>query len=165
MPAAGTSRDRHTARLRPTSGSVNLGTVLRWIAALDMIEAFSPRPARQQLFCEIVRRPSSGASAPTRLSVPVGGLASARRGWSDLPSIFTFGVRDPADRRRLLSVTELRPLYERLASDGVLLGQPVGLGRFGGLRIAVGARDLLPDAAMDGGLSHLFAALEDATRA
>jgi len=35
-----------------------------------------------------------------------------------------------------------------LARDGILLGQPVGLGAFGGLCIAIGARDViqgLPD--------------------
>ena len=159
------SPDRHTDFPWSKTGSANVGTVLRWIAALDMIEAFAPLAGEAP---DLLRNRAvaieRGLGANAAL-VPVGGLAPARRGWSDLPSIFTFGVRDPADRRRLLSVTELRPLYERLASDGVLLGQPVGLGRFGGLRIAVGARDLLPDAAMDGGLSHLFAALEDATRA
>jgi hypothetical protein len=70
-------------------------------------------------------------------------------------------VRDPADRQRLLSSDELRPIYSKLARRGILLGQPVGSERFGGLRIAVGARDLLPDTRADGGLPGLFAALKD----
>jgi hypothetical protein len=64
----------------------------------------------------------------------------------------------------MLSAAELRPLYLGLAREGVLLGQPVELGAFGGLRIAVGARDLLPDAPVDGGLPRLFATLRDAIR-
>jgi hypothetical protein len=81
-----------------------------------------------------------------------------------VPTIFTFGVRDPADRNRNLSMAALRPIYHRLASHGVLLGQPVELGPFGGLRLAVGARDLLADAPADGNLPRVFAALEDVLR-
>jgi hypothetical protein len=92
--------------------------------------------------------------------VPIAGLLPRGPGWADLPSIFTFGVRDPIDCRRLLSAAELRPLYEQLALGGVLLGQPVSLGSFGGLRLAIGARDLLSSG--DGGLARVFAALEEA---
>ena len=92
--------------------------------------------------------------------VPVEGLRPSGSGWADLPSIFTFGVRDPMDRRRLLSAAELRPLYEHMARNGVLLGQPVGLGSFGGLRLAFGARDLLDG---DSGLTRVFATLQAAT--
>jgi hypothetical protein len=146
------------------AGSANLGTVLRWIAALDAIEAFAPLAAGMPaLLRNRAVAIETGLGANPAL-VPVGGLVAAGPGWSDFPSIFTFAVRDPADRHRLLSAAELRPLYQRLASEGVLLGQPVGLGRFGGLRIAVGARDLLSGAAADGGLPWLFAALEYATR-
>jgi hypothetical protein len=59
----------------------------------------------------------------------------------------TFGVRGEGG---MLSVAELRPIYQRLAQEGVLLGQPVGVGAFGGLRVAIGARDVFqpaPDAA------------------
>jgi hypothetical protein len=71
-------------------------------------------------------------------------------------------VRDPLDTRRLLSTAQLRPIYERLAHRGILLGQPVDLGTFGGLRIAIGARDLLASPA-DDGLEAIFAGLEEAT--
>lgn len=54
----------------------------------------------------------------------------------------TAASSDPA---RWLSASELRALYERLAREGVLLGQPVGLGASGGLRVAVGASDLGSD--------------------
>jgi hypothetical protein len=60
-------------------------------------------------------------------------------------------------------MAELRPAYERLASLKILLGQPVNLGRFGGLRIATGARDLLDDPG-DGGLARIFAALLEITQ-
>ena len=142
----------------------NLGMLLRWIAALDTIEAFAPLAARMRaLLQDRAAMIERGLGANIAL-VPMGGLRSAGSGWSDLPSIFTFAVRDPADERRLLSAPALRPLYEKLAGDGVLLGQPVGLGQFGGLRIAVGARDLLAGAPRDGGLPRLFSALEEATR-
>jgi hypothetical protein len=158
------SRHRHLNRSRWQAGSANLGTVLRWIAALDAIEAFASLAAGMPaLLRNRAVAIEQGLGANPAL-VPVGGLAATGPGWSDLPSIFTFAVRDPADRHRLLPVADLRPLYQRLASEGLLLGQPVGLGRFGGLRIAVGARDLLPDAAADGGLPSLFAALEHVTR-
>jgi hypothetical protein len=55
----------------------------------------------------------------------------------------TFAVRDPERRGSLLPANALRPIYEGLARGGVLLGQPVDLGRFGGLRIAIGARDVI----------------------
>ena len=54
------------------------------------------------------------------------------------------------------------PLYQGLAARGVLVGQPVGLGAFGGLRLAIGARDLVDQIpACD--LARVFAALEQMT--
>ena len=38
---------------------------------------------------------------------------------------------------------ELRQLYRGLAGQGVLLGQPVDLGPFGALRVAIGMRDVV----------------------
>ena len=165
----------------PAAPGAGLGTLLRWTAALAEIDAFEPRAAAAaDILADriaIIRQ----ALADNPALVPVEGLSAPSgrpngEGWADLPSIFTFGVRDPADRGRLLSATELRPLHERLARGGILLGQPVGLGRFGGLRIAMGARDLLegpqepakpPGIAKplaSPGLAGLFAALEAATR-
>lgn len=138
------------------------GTVLRWIAALDTIEAFKPLAGGMAGLLRdratIVHR----AIANNPALAPVSGPPPRGPEWSGLQSIFTFGVRDPADHRRLLSAAELRPLYEGLARRGVLLGQPVSLGPFGGLRIAVGARDLV-DGPSDAGLLRLFDALEEAT--
>jgi hypothetical protein len=59
-------------------------------------------------------------------------------------------------------VERLRLLYDHLARDSILLGQPVDLGSFGGLRIAIGARDLL-DGAAPGGLDLVLDALVDTT--
>jgi hypothetical protein len=146
------------------AGADNTGMLLRWIAALDAIEAFAPlaasMPNRLRGLAASIQQGLAGIANV----VPVPGLSDRGAGWSGVPSIFTFAVRDPADRQRLLSAAELRPVYTGLANQGVLLGQPVGLGRFGGLRIAIGARDLLPGASVDAGLSRLFAALEQAVR-
>jgi hypothetical protein len=147
-------------RHRP-GASGNLGMLLRWVAALETMEAFAElgqeRLSRMRDRATAIEQ--GLASIPNLMPVP--GLSGGGSGWSDVPTIFSFAVHDPADRRRLLSSDELRPIYTKLARKGVLLGQPVGLGRYGGLRIAVGARDLLPDARADGGLPGLFAALKE----
>ncbi len=142
---------------------VKLGTALRWIATLPALDAFEPVAASM---AEILANRAAAVAQALQSNpalAPAGGLRPCETsGWANLPSIFTFGVRDPRDRRRLLPVAELRPLYERLAHGGVLLGQPVSLGSFGGLRIAIGARDLL-DRHGDDKLARVFSALEDAT--
>jgi hypothetical protein len=142
--------------------TARLGSALRWMAALATIEAFEPLASG--MADVLVRRAASVAQAiaANPALVPVGGMQPDGSGWADQPSIFTFAVRDPRDHQRLLPAAELRPLYEQLARSGVLLGQPVGLGSFGGLRLAFGARDLL-DAAGDAGLVRIFAALAAAT--
>jgi hypothetical protein len=147
----------------PLPDGAGLGTVLRWMATLPTIDAFEPIATSLAgiLSNRITAIELAFASNPMLLLV--GGLRPCgSAGWADLPSIFTFGVRDPMDQRRLLSTGELRPLYERLAHRGVLLGQPVSLGLFGGLRIAIGARELM-DGKGDVGLARVFTALEEAT--
>jgi len=133
--------------------SVNLGTVLRWVAALDAMAAFRPMEREMAGYLraravvverELARIPDAELIAD---------LPPRGTGWADLPSIFTFAVRDPADRRRFLTADGLRPMYRGLAGEGVLLGQPVNLGPFGGLRLAFGARDLTAAAA---DLPHAF---------
>jgi hypothetical protein len=143
-------------------GAPHLGTALRWTAALTAIDAFEPMAASVAQILSHRAAAIEQALASNPALVPIAGLKSCGLGWADLPSIFTFGVRAPADRQRLLSATELRPLYEQLARRGVLLGQPVGLGSFGGLRLAIGARDLL-DGSGDDWLARIFAALEEVT--
>jgi hypothetical protein len=144
------------------SDAVRLGTALRWMAALAGIDAFEPRSAGMADVISHRAAVIKQALASNPALVPVGGLRPHGPGWADLPSIFTFAVHDPTDRHRLLSVADLRPLYEHLAQAGTLLGQPVGLGLFGGLRLALGAKDLLEPG--DSGLTRVFSALEEATR-
>jgi hypothetical protein len=150
--------------------AARLGTALRWTAALAVIDAFEPLAAGMTDILSHRGAAIERALASNPALVPVGGLQPRGSGWP--PSIFTFGVRDPLDQRRRLSAAELRPFYEHLAGRAVLLGQPVNLGPFGGLRIAIGARDLLDGhgdggpgngCSGDGGLARIFAALEEAT--
>jgi hypothetical protein len=151
------------ARLPATGRSAlpeagKLGTALRWTAALAGLEAFEPLAATMSK--TLINRAATveKAIAANSALVLIKGLEPRGSGWADLPSIFTFGVRGPRDRLR--SVVELRPLYNYLAQKGILLGQPVDLGPFGGLRIAFGARDLLNG---DSGLVRVFATLRAAT--
>jgi hypothetical protein len=146
------------------SGPLNaatLGTALRWAAAIAAVDAFEPLAVGMADVLSNRGAAIEQALAANPALVAIDGMRPRGAGWADLPSIFTFGVRDPMDHDRLLSTAELRPLYERLAYAGVLVGQPVGLGSFGGLRIAIGARQLLD--VEDGGLRRLFAALGDLT--
>jgi hypothetical protein len=142
--------------------SASLGTALRWAAALPVIDAFEAQLGQVATLLReraaSIERMLASASA----LVPIGGSRRRGAGWSDQTSIFTFALRDPADPGRLLPVSELRLFHERLARRGVLLGQPVALGAFGGLRIAIGARDLLDDPNGEG-LVRVHDALEEAT--
>jgi hypothetical protein len=145
----------------PSDEAAKLGTMLRWTAALPTIDAFERRASEMAgvLSGRIATVERALTSNPAL--VPIGGLRPNGYGWADQPSIFTFAVRDPMDRARLLSVAELRLLYERLARLGALFGQPVDLGPFGGLRVAIGAQTLL-DGSGEGDLARVFATLERA---
>jgi hypothetical protein len=131
------------ARRRLDQHVPGVGTVLRWVAALEAMERFSGFAGDAAGILH--RRVAAIARAIEANSalVPIGGLADNGSHWADGPSIVTFGVRDGG---RLLSVAELKPMHERLARGGVLLGQPISLGAFGGLRVAVGARDVVQGA-------------------
>jgi hypothetical protein len=150
-------------RLAFPHDTVDLGTVLRWTAAMAVIDAFGPSPDEMSAFLTKRAATIKNAVKANPALMLVGGLRPQNSGWADLPSIFTVALHDPSHRGRLLSMAELRPAYERLASLKILLGQPVNLGRFGGLRIATGARDLLDDPG-DGGLARIFAALLEITQ-
>ena len=151
------------ARHRPVCERPTLGSLLRWIAALESIEAFAPLAAAMPAFVQARSALIEQGLAANPALISVRGRMPGGSGWAGLPGIFTFAVRDPADRRRLLTAAALRPLYERLAREGILLGQPVDLGRFGGLRIAIGARDIGAGALADDGLQRLFSFLGHAT--
>jgi hypothetical protein len=153
---------RLPAHRRPQRPDVaDLGTVLRWVAALTEIDAFAAFVSGAAAILADEARSIELGLASNPALVPFGGLPPKGRGWADQPSIFTFGVQDPMDRRRVLSAPELRPIHAHLARSGVLLGQPVDLGSCGGLRIAIGARTLM--GRRDSGLARVFAALEAAT--
>jgi hypothetical protein len=115
--------------------AANCGTVLRWAAALDEMTGYF---AASAVMGERLRRLSQVVAAgfaalPELVAVPA----------PDTAGIFTFALRAPGDPDRCLSSAELRRLHRAMAYDGVLLGQPVDLtGRFGGLRLAIGARTL-----------------------
>ena len=152
-------RDRGAAVGRPPAACAP-GVVLRWVAALDGMQRFARAgTAVQEALAGQGRAIRRGIAGIPSL-VKVAGLPEDNGAWDERASIFTFAVRDPADGRRLTAAA-LRPLYQRLARAGVLLGQPVALGAFGGLRIAVGARDVSGAASDD--LPRLFDTLAEAT--
>jgi hypothetical protein len=137
------------------------GTVLRWTAAMAEIDAFEKVADRA---ADVVSDRAAAIETALQANpalVPIGGLRSRDPGWAGKPSTFTFGMRDGMDRGRLLTAAELRSIHEHLSRHGVLLGQPVNLGTFGGLRIAIGARDITGQD--DGGLERIFAELGELT--
>jgi hypothetical protein len=156
LPPAG----RQSPRSDP-GDAVRLGTALRRTAALAGLDVFEPLAADMAKVLADRALAVKQALTSNPAMVPIDGLEPRGPGWADLPSIFIFGLRDPVDRHRLLSVAELRPLYEHLGQAGVLLGQPIGLGPFGGLRLPFGARDLLESS--NRALTRVFAMLEEAT--
>jgi hypothetical protein len=158
-PPAASPRDPAEPDANDPAGAT-LGTVLRWVAATTVLDRFAPRAAGMAALLRDVAALLERRLAALPRLVAIGGLQPGGRGWADLPSIFTVAVRDASDPARLLSATELGPLYRRLGRCGVLLGQPVSLGAFGGLRIAVGARDLVEPADADR-FDRLFAALAE----
>lgn len=119
-----------------------LGPLLRWAAALDGLQALSE--AGDDLPAALAHRTSEIHRALGTLpGVEIAPGPSRRMceaaGWP--ASIVTFTVRDASDPSRRRTADQLRALHRGLAGRGVLVGQPVDLGPFGGLRLAVGARD------------------------
>lgn len=145
-------------RLLPSAlrDAARLGRAVLWTAAPAGLDAFHASAASMAEILSYWAAAIEPALASNQALVPIGGLKQQRSGWADLPSISTFGMRDATDRRWLLLAAELRPLYEHLAQERVLLGQPVGLGPFGNLRVAFGARDRLHNR-----LPSIFAALKE----
>nr|WP_294506782.1 hypothetical protein [uncultured Rhodopila sp.] len=120
-----------------------MGTVLRWIAAVEAMERFSGAAEDAAKFLDRRIAAVEHEIMANPALVPIGGLARNGPHWADRPSIVTFAVRDARKAGRLLPVKDLKLIHERLAHGGVLLGQPVSLGAFGGLRVAIGARDVV----------------------
>jgi hypothetical protein len=145
--------------------AANLGTILRWRAALAEMQRFAvidptTAMARIKTLGRWIsdRIESTSGIAPA----PVGPAGDSPEDWPH--SIQLFSVLDPDSPHRKLGLMQLRNLYRELALAGVLLGQPVGLGNdYGVLRIAIGARTL-QDAALQDHLQQLFIHIERRTR-
>jgi hypothetical protein len=145
----------------PPGCIANHGALLRWAAALAEMERFAALP------------PGLAASRAGRLGGAIAEfIALIPALWPvptpeplghDVPTIFSLAVRDPAQRGRLLTADELRPLYHDLARRNFLVGQPVQIGEsYGALRVALGARTLR-DADAPQKLGRLFAEIERLT--
>lgn len=123
----------------------NFGLLLRWKAALFELEAFAAIPEEQIIavlstFAEAVTTRLAGD--PAFLSLDSRPLdrhclwgASAIRRWDEIPSIFSFYLRNANDIG-LLNAGETAAVYKELAveDDGfaaVRLGQPVRCADFG----------------------------------
>ncbi len=125
-------------------GLAGLGPVLRWIAALDGLSSLAKLgPAVPRVLARLAAEAElalSGIRGVTCLAAP----ASTPSFAGEWPAgIVPLAVRDPTDPARWLAANELRLLYGELARRGVLVGQPVSLGRHGALRVAIGARDVV----------------------
>ena len=145
---------------RKDAPSIGLGPLLRWVAALAGLSSASRVADTPGVLARLVGEVEGALNhVPGVRIVPGASPAMCEAsGWPS--SIVTFTM----DRRReagQLSIEEMRPVYEGLAGAGVLLGQPVSLGRSGGLRVAIGARDLSHDQ-VGAKLDRLVCALGDA---
>ena len=141
--------------------AANMGTVLRWAAALDEIKRCAKGSApgfRMSALAEEIDARIRATAGIRAVPMPEDDADAAADRWPQ--SIHTFAVCDPADENRLLTMAELRLLYAELADDGILVGQPVAIGRsYGALRIAIGAPSLR-DPAIEVKLQRLFSAIE-----
>jgi len=141
-PAPCCSHGEVAATDRPrTSASredINLGTTLRWIAALATIDAFEPIVATVPPFLE---RPVLSNARSRQSHARAGRWIASRRGMAALPTIFTLGVRDPARPERMLRRWSCVALRASRGTDSV--GQPVALARSAVFDWRL-AQDLLP---------------------
>jgi hypothetical protein len=138
------------------------GLLLRWAAALAHMRDFGAmRPGD-------VRAAIDRAGAQIRAAmmrdkrlrlVPAPrpeGLGDGL-GWSDRPSVLTFSVQGSDGA---LSAEALRPLYQGMAAQGCLVGQPVQVARgYGGLRVAVSAAQIVAAEDLRAPLSVVFGKL------
>jgi hypothetical protein len=115
-----------------------MGPLLRWVAAIPANRPYAPAAPALSLPGFRMDIEAALASLPGVRLVPGASEAMDAAAGMDC-SIVTFAV---LSGREYLPVSVLRNLHQGLAARGVLVGQPVALGRFGGLRIAVGARDV-----------------------
>ena len=145
-------------RCGEATDALPLGPMLRWVAALSSVrqpvgwEQVSTGLQRLQKEME-----ASLAGLPDVWVVPGPSKAAAAAGGT-VPGIVTFAIRDPCDSRRCLAMGEARAVHKSLSARGILVGQPVDLGGFAGLRLAISMRDIARGS-IAAGLHHLRAAL------
>jgi hypothetical protein len=123
------------------AGQASAGPLLRWVAATTQIEAFSAgdrcvfsQASRIGLAYSALRRVPGVATidGPSPQMIDAAGSATG---------IISFSVANPHDPDVLLTSAQLRAVHGAMAGRGVLLGQPVDVGRFGALRLAFGLQD------------------------
>ena len=112
------------------------GPLLRWSAALATLKEAAL--SEDQVAESVTRLEREAAAAVAAL--PGAQIIDQSTG---CPGIVTFAVEASGQPGSRLGVDELRQLYRGLAGQGVLVGQPVDLGPFGGLRVAIGMRDVV----------------------
>jgi hypothetical protein len=124
------------------------GPLLRWVAATEGLGdagAECPMPPISEATTALGRIPGLRLlPGPTKAMIDAAGAH---------PGIISFAVND-------LPAGQLRGLHRALADRGVLLGQPVDIGRFGALRLAFGRRDAT-NTGLKQELSHVAAELAE----
>jgi hypothetical protein len=125
---------------------VTMGPLLRWSAALATWPDVLPPEAQA---ASVVRRLQDEAAAAVA-ALPAARVLGSRAG---CPGIVTFTVESAGHPGSWMTVDELRPLHRALAGQGVLVGQPVDLGPFGGLRVALALSDVMRGS-IEAGLSR-----------
>jgi hypothetical protein len=140
--------------------SIGLGPLLRWVAALAGLRSASRVADIPGLLTRSVGEVEGALRQVSGVRIVPGASRAMceATGWPS--SIVTFTMERRRDAGQL-SIEGLRPVYEGLARAGVLLGQPVSLGCSGGLRVAIGVRDLSDDQ-VGAKLDRLVSALGDA---
>jgi hypothetical protein len=139
---------------------LSTGALLRWVAAVgpvdnlrcergfDIDAAFRMNAARSAL------AQVPGVTEVDEPSRPM--LEAAGR----CPEIISFAVVDRHEPATFLTAEQLRAVHSVLACRGILLGQPVNVGPFGVLRLAIGLRDRQSDK-LANGLDAVVGALTD----
>lgn len=114
-----------------------LGPLLRWTAALADLDG---APRGEEEVDTMARRLEREAVAVVTALPGTRVIGGGHRCFG----IVTFAVEAVAGQPGgWQSAGELRPLYRALHDQGVLVGQPVDVGPFGCLRLAIGLRDVV----------------------
>ena len=93
------SSGRRRKRLALSHDTVDLGTALRWTAAMAVIDAFGPLSDAMSAFLSNRAATINNAVKANSALMLVGGLLPRNSGWADLPSPFTVALHDPSHSR------------------------------------------------------------------